>query len=83
MKLVWEEIFDGGSIDKDVWIHDVGDGSPDTPGWGNDELQFYTDRPENSRIENGNLIIEARQENYEGFSFTSARLKTKNRMEFK
>ena len=42
----------------------------------NNELQFYTRRPENVRLENGQLIVEARREDYQGSRYTSARLKT-------
>ncbi len=69
--LVWSDEFDGETIDSDNWTYDIG-GS----GWGNGEAQYYTDRPENARIEEGQLVIEAREEPYIGKLFTSARLKT-------
>ncbi|HXN53534.1 MAG TPA: glycoside hydrolase family 16 protein [Candidatus Acidoferrum sp.] len=77
--LVWSDEFDGknGSVpDASKWTYDIG-GS----GWGNHELEFYTNRVENARIEDGNLVITARQEAYAGpdgakFNYTSARLKT-------
>ena len=47
-------------------------------GWGNNELQYYTDIPNNIRIHNGKLIIEARRESFQGSKYTSARIKTKN-----
>ena len=47
-------------------------------GWGNNELQYYTDVPDNVRIKNGKLIIEARKESFRGSEYTSARIKTKN-----
>ena len=47
-------------------------------GWGNNELQYYTDVPNNIRIINGKLIIEARKESFKGSEYTSARIKTKN-----
>ena len=47
-------------------------------GWGNNESQYYTDRPKNVRIKNGKLIIESHKEGYKGSSYTSARIKTKN-----
>jgi len=82
--LVWEDNFDGPGIDGDKWIYEVGNGCQiGLCGWGNSELQYYTSRPENARIENGNLIIEARQEAFQGSAFTSARLKTEGRMHFK
>lgn len=70
-KLVWQDEFDGKAIDPANWTYDLGGG-----GWGNGEAEYYTSRPENARVENGSLIIEARQEKYEGSYYTSARLKT-------
>ncbi|MBN2486007.1 MAG: Ig-like domain-containing protein [Bacteroidales bacterium] len=75
---IWEENFNGPAIDKNVWTYDVG-GS----GMGNGELQNYTDRPVNSYVENGNLVIQALRENFGGNQFTSARLKTHGRFSFK
>ena len=71
--LVWSDEFNGESINSENWTYDIG-GS----GWGNAELQYYTDRPENARIEDGQLVIEARQEEQriQGREHTSARLKT-------
>ncbi|WP_444941049.1 glycoside hydrolase family 16 protein [Microbulbifer sp. ZKSA004] len=74
--LVWEDNFDGDSIDKSVWTYDVGNS-----GWGNNELQTYTDDSANAYVEDGNLIIQALQ-NDDG-SFTSARLKSLGRMTYK
>jgi beta-glucanase (GH16 family) len=73
--LVWSDEFDyNGLPDSTKWSYDVGG-----HGWGNEELQYYTDkRLENARVENGKLIIEARKENYEGNDYTSARLVTRN-----
>ena len=77
--LVWSDEFNGkdGSLpDASKWTYHIG-GS----GWGNHELEYYTNRAENVRIEDGKLVITARQEPYtapEGakFNYTSARLKT-------
>jgi beta-glucanase (GH16 family) len=77
--LVWSDEFNGknGSLpDASKWAYDIG-GS----GWGNHELEYYTNRAENARIEDGKLVITARQEPYTGpdgakFNYTSARLKT-------
>ncbi len=70
-ELVWSDEFNSGSVpDPVTWKYDVGGG-----GWGNQESQFYTDaRPENARVENGSLVIEARKEAFSGKSYTSARL---------
>lgn len=72
--LVWSDEFDyTGLPASNKWSYDVG-GS----GWGNQELQYYTEyRSENARVEGGRLIIEARKESYEGLDYTSARLVTK------
>jgi beta-glucanase (GH16 family) len=75
---VWQDEFDG-ALNQD-WVFDIGRG---TNGWGNNELQFYTRRPENVRIENGILLIEARKETYESAEYTSARLKTEGRRAFR
>ncbi len=75
-QLVWSDEFNyTGLPDPKKWGYDVGGN-----GWGNQELQYYTEyRSENARVENGKLIIQARLENYQGSSFTSARLVTTNR----
>ncbi len=78
-ELIWSDEFDGPVLDSDKWTFDTGTGNW---GWGNGELQNYTARSENARIESGNLIIEARRESYNGSAFTSARIKSIGRMGF-
>lgn len=75
--LVWQDEFNGSTIDPANWVHELG-----ASGWGNNELQFYTARPENSFISDGKLVIEAKKENYQGASYTSARMKTAGLREF-
>ncbi|WP_374055673.1 carbohydrate binding domain-containing protein [Rossellomorea sp. FM04394] len=80
--LVWNDEFNQAEIDRGKWTFDIGNGFTDAsgayvPGWGNNEKQYYTDRPENARTEDGKLLITAKKEEYEGFAYTSARLKTK------
>ncbi|MCA9923575.1 MAG: glycoside hydrolase family 16 protein, partial [Anaerolineales bacterium] len=70
-ELVWSDEFDGDEINRSNWTFDIGGW-----GWGNGEAQYYTDRPENARVENGLLVIEARQEKFEDSYYTSARLLT-------
>ena len=79
-KLVWSDEFNKpGLPDSAKWAYEVGGN-----GWGNNELQYYTARrPENARVENGRLIIEARKEAYQGREYTSARLFTKGKKEWK
>ena len=76
--MVWDDEFDGNTINPKNWTYDIGAG-----GWGNGEAEFYTNRPENARVENGMLVIEALQEKYQGSYYTSARLKTQGLQEFK
>ncbi len=79
LKLVWSDEFNyTGRPDTTKWAYDIGG-----HGWGNQELQYYTDRPENARAENGRLIIEARKEDYEGSAYTSSRLVTRGKAEWK
>ncbi len=78
-QLIWNDEFNGkGHPDASKWNYDVG-GS----GFGNEEAQYYTqNRLENARMENGNLIIEARKEDWERNKYTSARLLTKGKFSF-
>lgn len=76
--LVWQDEFDGDEVDRTKWTFDLGDGTAaGTPGWGNNELQYYTDRPDNVKIKDGHLVITAKKEDFAGFPYTSARIKTK------
>jgi beta-glucanase (GH16 family) len=74
--LDWQDDFNKKEINKDIWRHAVGGG-----GFGNFEMQYYTNKPENSRTENGKLIIETRKEKMIGHPYTSAKLITKERKE--
>lgn len=75
--LVWHDEFDGDKISPENWTYDIGGW-----GWGNGEAQYYTDRSDNARLENGMLVIEARQEKLENSYYTSARLKSQGLQEF-
>lgn len=75
--LVWRDEFDGTTLDAASWTHEMGNNG----GWGNNELQYY--RPENTFFSNGNLIIEARKESFGGSAYTSSRLVTRGKKEFK
>ncbi|MFT3982009.1 MAG: family 16 glycosylhydrolase [Ferruginibacter sp.] len=81
MSLVWSDEFDvAGAPNSSKWTYDLGTGSG---GWGNQELQYYTDRPENVIVEGGMLKIKSIRENYSGSTFTSARIKTQGKFDFK
>ena len=71
-----------GAPNPILWSYDIGRG-PNSDGWGNSELQYYTNRPENIKVENGVLKITARREQYMGQAFTSARIVTKGKFETK
>jgi len=76
-EITMQDEFDtDGAPNSTIWGYDLGTGQN---GWGNQELQYYTDRPENVTINNGIMIITAQQENFQGSSYTSARLLTKNK----
>mgnify|MGYP002354108787 FL=1 len=78
-QLVWSDDFSGAAgttPDAAKWKFDIGVG-PNNDGWGNAELQYYTNRPVNASLDgNGNLAITAKKEVYAGSAFTSARIKT-------
>jgi beta-glucanase (GH16 family) len=72
-QLTWSDEFGGNSINTTNWTFDVGNGSG---GWGNNELEYYTSRPQNVYATNGLLHIVAQKESYSGYHYTSAKLKT-------
>ncbi len=82
-QLLWSDEFDSGTQpNANVWSYDIGTG---VNGWGNWELQEYTDSMDNARIENGNLIIAVREKRVGSTrtGFTSARLRTQDKVMFK
>jgi beta-glucanase (GH16 family) len=81
-RLVWSDEFDGPAgapPDPSFWTHELGDGSASgIPGWGNDELQHYTDATDNAALDGrGHLVVTARRN---GRGYTSARLVTKDKL---
>ncbi len=74
--LTWQDEFDGPQINTDFWTHETGGN-----GWGNAELQYYTNFPTNAFIEEGMLVIQALNENHRGKLYTSARLITRDKVE--
>lgn len=71
-KLLFEDLFDyEGKPDEKIWTFETGG-----HGFGNNELQYYTDRLDNCYVKNGILTIEAKKEDYEGNHYTSAKLIT-------
>ena len=79
--LVFSDEFNtDGAPDPAKWGYDIGTGGG---GWGNNELQYYTARSQNSIVQGGVLKIIATRENYMGSTFTSARLLSKGKYSFK
>jgi hypothetical protein len=82
--LIWSDEFDApGAPDPAKWGYDLGDGCPNNCGWGNNELEYYTNRPENVTVSGGTLKIKAIKENFSGKPYTSAKLTTKDKFVFK
>lgn len=79
VSLIWSDEFNTpGAPDPSKWGYDLGGG-----GWGNNELENYTNRLSNAVVSNGTLKITALKENYGGNAYTSARLLTKDKFSFK
>lgn len=78
-ELVWSDEFDGDALNRDCWTPETGRGYG---GWGNAELQYYTDRQENLEVRDGRLVLTARKESFEDAHFTSARIKSLDKVTF-
>lgn len=77
-ELVWADEFDGTELNLEDWTIEVNGN-----GGGNNELQYYTDSPNNIRVADGLLTIEAKKESYLNKNYTSGRIVTKNKKDFK
>ena len=71
--ITWSDEFSGTAINAATWTYEIGNGSG---GWGNGELEYYTSLPQNAYVSNGLLHIVALKETYNGYNYTSARMKT-------
>jgi beta-glucanase (GH16 family) len=79
---VWSEEFNGSTLDPNTWSYQFGTGAEEgLNGWGNNELQYYTNRPENLFVSAGLLNIVARAESFSGRNYTSARIRSKDKRE--
>ena len=81
--LVWADEFNGNELDRSNWSVQIGNGFPDLFGWGNNELQYYTDRPENLSVSDGSLKITARDDGFGGSEFSSARIRSVGNFDFR
>lgn len=77
LKLIWEESFNGDTLDTNTWNYELGDGCPNLCGWGNNERQIYTKT--NHRLADDKLIITAQKQDS---IYTSTRITTKGKKEF-
>ena len=78
-KLVFEENFEGPNLNLSKWEYDIGNG---VWGWGNDEKEYYRKSKENIYIENNQLHIKAKVENYGNMEYTSGKITTKHTFQF-
>ncbi|WP_034770078.1 carbohydrate binding domain-containing protein [Exiguobacterium artemiae] len=86
-KMVWSDEFTKQQLDRTKWTYDTGnwivdaEGNAISPGWGNNEKQYYTTKKDNSFIRDGKLVIRAKEEkttdSLGSYDYTSAKLKTK------
>ena len=76
--LAWHDEFSGNTLDLNAWNQEIGNNN----GWGNNELEYYTNDTKNTFLSNGNLIIEARKEPISGFNYSSGRMTTQNKKNF-
>lgn len=80
-EIIWSDEFNyTGTPDSSKWSYELGTGNG---GWGNNELQTYTNKEDNAYVKDGNLYITAKREDYNGQEYTSSRLVTKNKGDFK
>ena len=75
MRLLWADEFDGDDVNLRDWNFDIGDN-----GWGNEEWQYY--QPKNATLQEGHLVITAREQRVGGSTYTSTRIKTEGEVEF-
>lgn len=76
-QLFFEDEFEGTELNKDIWSYEVGNGNN---GWGNSEIEYY--KPDNAVVKDGQLHIVAKKEQAGDFEYTSARIKTVNKVKF-
>ncbi len=79
--LTWADEFNGDELNLADWTYEIGDGCPNNCGWGNNELEYYRD--DNTSIVDGHLVITAKQQNFGDRDYTSSRLVTKGKQQFK
>ncbi|WP_435625300.1 glycoside hydrolase family 16 protein [Flagellimonas sp.] len=81
--LTWSDEFNSAQLDQEKWDFHLGDGCPALCNWGNNEEQFFTNSSDNIYLDRGNLIITAIDEFRSGKNYTSSRIHTDEKFEFK
>jgi beta-glucanase (GH16 family) len=83
-RLVWSDEFDADGLpDQRKWAYDMGDGCPNVCNWGNNELQYYTSELKNAHVKDGYLVISAIKEPVDKYQYSSSRMITKNKGDWK
>lgn len=72
-QLVWSDEFNDSALNDFIWKYEIGNNN----GWGNNELEYYTNNPKNVSLSDGKLFINALKENYGSYQYTSARVVTR------
>ena len=80
MELYWSDEFNGTELNDEDWCYDIGNGCPNLCGWGNNELEYY--REENCEVKGGVLILEAKDEQFSGYNYTSGKVVTRGKQSF-
>ena len=83
-EIVWQDEFDGTSLDTTKWSYQTGTGTAYglPPGWGNEETQYYTTSSQNVFLEDGMLHIRANNNSIGGMPHSSGRIRTAGKFEF-
>jgi len=83
-QLVWRDEFNQPTIDRNSWKFEHGQGCIEIGacGWGNKELQYYTNRTQNAFLKDGLLVVQALREDFAGVHYTSARLVSKRNWKY-
>ncbi|WP_310560531.1 glycoside hydrolase family 16 protein [Flavobacterium sp.] len=81
--LAWSDEFEGANLSTSKWGFHIGTGCPSLCGWGNNEEQYFSDNNSNIYQKEGNLIITAKNDNIGGKNYSSSRIHTDNKFEFK
>ncbi|MFK7921537.1 MAG: family 16 glycosylhydrolase [Bacteroidia bacterium] len=77
LQMIWSEEFDGTALDTNLWNYEIGNAQF------NNEQQYYSDSPENIKVENGRLVITAREDSLGLMSYSSAKITSLRKGDFR